>query len=354
MIVKTVPAAILATGVGLALAGCQNDHQTSSGASGGADAYPTPQTQPLDPAEAAGATDETPVEVKQEPNQVVYWVLPGPRELDPAVFGTPENPKMTLKPVLEKAQALVDQGKAPPSVPGLLKDLPILVGVPMKARETDEQGNWVLKKPNPFSDKAKIVSGSFEATYRDLANADSPGPPGKTDDSAAMEARFTDPKGNEYRAVLDHVVKPPFPGYQTDGGVMIDGTHHGDTGTGSPLMPEVDTKAAFWGVGELYINGELAETKRVMHMMTTEVVRTRDYELVFEKDLPLPPEERQIADQSHHTHLVVLPVQAGPEGPFFKPLETAFTLPNGKPQPFIHVMFEQDAIEKGGAGYAFR
>jgi len=283
-------------------------------------------------------------QVKQDEGKVVYWVLPGPRRLDPAVFGTAANPKMLAEPKIKAAQKMADAGKMPPSVPVLLQELPILVGVPAKARSQDENGNLWFKQPNPFGNKAEIISGDFNATFTDVVKTDPPGKPGETPDQASMEANFTDPAGNEYRVVLDHVVKPPFPGYNTEGGVMLDSTHHGNTGTGSPLMPEVDTIAAFWGVGDVYINGELAQPMRVMHLMTTEIVRNKQYELVFEKDLPLPPSERHIRAQKTHTHLVVLPIKATKKGPVFSPLKTAFNLPNGKAQPFMHIMYEQDEI----------
>ena len=283
-------------------------------------------------------------QVKQDEGQVVYWVLPGPRRLDPAVFGTAADPKMLAEPKIKAAQKMADAGKMPPSVPALLQELPILVGVPAKARTQDGNGDLWFKQPNPFGNKAEIISGDFNATFTDVVKTDPPGKPGKTPDKASMEANFTDPAGNEYRVVLDHVVKPPFPGYNTEGGVMLDSTHHGDTGTGSPLMPEVDTIAAFWGVGDVYINGELAQPMRVMHLMTTEIVRNKQYELVFEKDLPLPASERHIRDQKTHTHLMVLPIKATKQGPVFSPLKTAFKLPNGMPQPFMHIMYEQDEV----------
>ncbi|MGJ3243403.1 MAG: hypothetical protein ACFE0O_10690 [Opitutales bacterium] len=285
--------------------------------------------------------------VFQEPGKITYWVLPGPRKLDPAVFGTPGDPNKAtrLKPRIKQARQQVKADRMPPSIPQLLKDLPILVGVPMKARSTTPEGDWVLKMPNPFGNEARIIEGQFTATFTDVVDHDTPGKPGQTPDSATMEATFKDPAGNAYRAVLDHVVMPPLPGYETDGGVLLDGTHHGDTGTGSPLMPEVETIAAFWGVGKLFVNGEPTGDMHMMHLMTTEVVRDRDYHLVFEKDLPLPPEERQIQDQTHHTHLVILPVTPRQGGPVFNPLPTAFELPNGKKQPFIHVMFEEDTVD---------
>jgi len=321
----------VAAGVGCAamLAGC---------ATGGGETTAT----------AATGDEERTLRVRQAPGGVVYWVMPGPRELSESVFGTPENPKMLAAPKIAAAEAAVEAGRMPPSVPGLLRELPILVGVPEKARSVTADGRQVLKQPNPFSDQARIVEGSFDVTYRSVVDEDPPGPPGKTPDNVDLEVSFTDPAGNDYRVEWDHVVKPPFPGYQTAGGVMIDGTHHGDTGTGSPLMPEVRTEGAFWGIGDLYVNGELREPGRVMHMMTTEVVRDRQYRLVQEADLPLPSSERHIPDQEQHTHLVVLPIRPEPgEGPKFAPLRHGFELPNGQVQPFIHVMFEQDEIVSG-------
>jgi len=285
--------------------------------------------------------------VKQDSGNVVYWVMPGPRELSPEVFGTPDNPKMRLKPKVREAQGMVAAGKAPPSVPKLLKDLPILVGVPVKARTTMDDGRTqVLKQPTPFSDDGLIVSGNFEAKFWDEVNKDTPGKPGDTPDQAKMTAEFTDPQGNEYKVVLDHVVKPPFPGYETDGGVMLSDYHHGGTGTGSPLMPQVWTLGAFWGVGEVHVNGELRSKKRVMHLMTSETVRDNDYHLALQEEMPLSPDEWLVKGQPHHTHLIVMPIQATKKGPKFKPLETAFKLGGGKKQPFMHIMFEQDTVVK--------
>jgi hypothetical protein len=282
--------------------------------------------------------------VRQEPGQVVYWVTPGPRELGEAVFGTPDDPKMTLAPKLKAAREAVEAGKMPPTVPALLRDLPILVGVPEEARSTGPDGGQVLKQPTPFSDDGRIIEGSFRAAFHDETETDPAGPPGKTPDAAEMEAEFTDPEGNEYRVVLDHVVKPPFPGYETDGGVMLDDVHHGATGTGTPLMPQVWTVGAFWGVGEVYVNGELEAPRQVMHLMTSETVRTTDYSLALQEDLPLAPGEWHVEGQPHHTHLIVLPVEATDKGPVFSPVPTAFELPNGETQPFMHVMFEQDTV----------
>ena len=280
--------------------------------------------------------------IKQEAGKTVYWILPGPRSgMSEQVFGTPDNPKRTLE------QKLAQVDKTP--IRDLLRELPILVSAPKKFRKADEGGAryTAFAHPTPFSNKGRPLppdkSGYFEATYLDRVAEDQPGKPGNTPDEVELETWFHDPAGNRYRLEFDHVVQPPFPGYSTQGGVFIDGWLHGTTGTGAPLMPKEYTRAAWWGIVHLYINGEKVDTK-VAHMMTTEVVRNRDYELAVDEDLPLEPGERFIPGQQHHTHLIVMPIKPTPNGPVFEPVNTAFELPNGKKQPFIHVMFEEDTI----------
>ena len=274
--------------------------------------------------------------VEQPEGRVVYWVLPGPRRIDPAVFGTPQHPETTGEEALAQARG---------PVKALLQKLPILVGLPLKLRATTPDGSGYIQTtiPTPFGDRGRIVSGRLAVTYLDKQQGDKPGPPSATEDDVKLELAFTDPQGHRYEVKLLHVVMPPIPGYETDGGVLLDGFHHGKTGTGSPLMPKVYTYGAFWGLADLYIDGKLADSHKMTHCMTTNTVRDQNYRLVFEAEEPLPP-ERTIAGQIHHTHCIVLPVTGTPEGPVFEPLKTAFTLPNGETQPFIHIMFEQDEI----------
>lgn len=282
------------------------------------------------------------VEVAQPADRIVYWVLPGSRRLEADTFGTPESPRARLEPKMDA----VLEGNAPPAMPQTLKRAPFMVGIPEAARSVTTEGDYVFAKPNGFSNKARIISGEFTSSMTDMVREDPQGPPAKTPDSAEFEASFTGPAGHDYRVVLDHVVKPPFPGYKTQGGVFTDGYLHGDTGTGTPLMPRQYTHAAWWGLGELYIDGDQVDDHRVMHLMTTEVVRNKDYELAHTEDLPLDSEERHISDQAHHTHLMMPPLKGVPgKGPVFDPVPTAFELPNGQSQPFLHIMFEQDELE---------
>lgn len=102
---------------------------------------------------AAGADKSGPLinkaTFKQEAGKTVYWVLPGPRKLSEEVFGTPDNPKRTLKQALAKVHK--------PPIRELLKDLPLLVSAPMKFRKTNEAGTkfTVFAHPTPFSDKGR-------------------------------------------------------------------------------------------------------------------------------------------------------------------------------------------------------
>jgi len=292
---------------------------------------------------AFGHTQAAEVKVSQEPGKVVYWVLPGKRPLSKMVFGTPDNPKATVADKIKEARGPVKE---------LLKKLPFLVGAPLKARGVNEAGDkfTVLKVPTLFSNKAMITSGEFYITYKDNQPYDMPGKPGATKDAVDLISKFTDPAGNKYELKVKHVIQPPIPGYETAGGVMTNAFHHGTTGTGSPLMPRVYTYAAFWGVGDVIVNGEVVDRNKVMHFMTTQTVRDKEYNLALDEDLPLKP-ENTIAGQIHHTHGVVLPIKATPKGPVFDPVKTAFKLPNGMRQPFIHIMYEQDTIVKGPFSY---
>ncbi len=295
-----------------------------------------PTTTQPQPSMDESAEGERALHVAQSPGNIVYWVMPGPRRIDADVFGTPDNPQMTGMEAMQQA---------PPPIQNLIQDLPTVVGLPEQARGTTSDGSSYTRTtmPTPFGDGGQIVSGQMDIVYRDRQTGDSDGPPGDTTDTVESDVSFTDPAGNDYRIEFDHIVQPPFPGYETDGGVLLDGVLHGATGTGSPLMPEVYTHGAFWSIAHVNINGERVDENKVFHCMTTETVRDSDYRLVFDRELPLSPSET-IAGQSHHTHCIVLPITATPDGPVFEPVETAFELPNGQNQPFIHVMYEQDEI----------
>lgn len=298
------------------------------------------------------------VTVKQDPGKFVYWVKPGPRvNLSEEVFGTPESPK---RHDVETYVAQTDLGP----IKQLLRDMPALVSAPEKDRQTNESGTayTAFAKPGPFSNNAQPLTmeadsnGFFRARMVNNVETDQPGGPFNAADELDFEAEFHDPDGNHYRIDMQTLVQPPIPGYETGGGVVVDTELHGTTGTGTPLMPREYTHGAFWGFGDLYVNGEKKGTW-MTHLMTTEIVRKNDYSLAIDEELPLPADKRPITSQPHHTHLIMLPVEPykpmpvlgsllglGPTAPRHAPVETAYELPNGEKQPFIHMMFEQDTI----------
>lgn len=276
------------------------------------------------------------VKVIQEPGKIVYWILPGPTKLNEQVFGTPDHPMQTGELKTQQAEGAVKE---------LFMEFPIMAGVPIQMRETNEDNTefTVTKKPTPVSNNARIVDGEFEITYKDLQPYDLPGDPTETLDDVDVTVKFTDPQGNQYEIEVLKLYQPPFPGFESGGGVMTDAFIHGETGTDSPLFPKIFAYGAFWGIGNIKVNGELADTDKWVHFMTTQNVRNMNYDFVTSEGLPLMPEDT-FSGQVHHTHVIVRPIKITPEGPVFDPVKTAFTLPNGKNQPFIHIMFEQETI----------
>ncbi len=314
--------------------------------------------------------------VKQEPGNVFYWVAPGPRKVSPEVFGRPGDlrEEATLEYKVDRAKSLSEAGKMPESVVKMLPNVPQLVGLPRdawndgtivratwnhqkrKLVQSDDADEFWYTRPTFFSNIAYPVppkpdkKNHFKLTYIDRQKTDQPGPPVETKDDVELDITFHDPDGNRYRLEIFQTFMPPLPGYDTGGGVFVDGSHHGKTGTGSPLMPQVYTYGAYWAVGRLWVNGEGPQI-RVTHAMTTEVVRDKGYRLVTGEEMPLESEERIVAEKNHHTHLVVVPVKPTVMGPEYAPVETAFTVKEGKlkgeKQPSIHIMFEQEEIVSG-------
>jgi len=227
----------------------------------------------------------------------VLWILPGKRELDPKVFGTPDKPKM-------------------------------LESLPLNQRTVSEDGEsfTTTKGPTPFSDKAKPVRGEITIQVDDRTPVDDP----NSLDKAQLTAVFTGPEGiNEYKVELKHII-PVGPDHQFFGGVGTDIYMHGSTGIGEPLMPPVWSYVTLWGYGDVYRNGDKVGEKRLIHSMVTPKVRNEDDELLFSQRDNL----REL-----NVHLILPPVKIVDGEPMDSPVPTGFTLPNGNEQPFFHVNF---------------
>jgi hypothetical protein len=107
-------------------------------------------------------------------------------------------------------------------------------------------------------------------------------------------------------------------------------------------MPQMMAFIAFWGEGDLYVDGELVPQKRFVHFMLSERVRDLDYNLVF-NDVVDPEGPLQ-------AHLILPPVALATEGPVDSPVPTRFILPEitgmNVEQPFLHIMYETVKVNR--------
>ncbi len=234
---------------------------------------------------------------------VAIWQYPDRRALDPALFGTPDAP--------------------------LNIDL-----LPLANRETTADGSayTTIRNPAMFSNNIEMIEGSFAMQVRDLTAQDSR----DSRDEIAMEAEFAAPDGRMIRVVMNRVI-PVGPDHPFFGGVGTDVLMHGSTGIGTPLVAREFSYITAWGVGDIYVDGEMADSGRVVHVMVSERTRDADYMSGFDVAMP---DELEI-------HLAMPPVRVSPDGPQPSPVPTGVMLPNGAEQPFIHVNFYGNAEVTG-------
>ena len=144
---------------------------------------------------------------------------------------------------------------------------------------------------------------------------------------------------HHYQLILEQLL-PVGQAHPFFGGVLIDGVLFGRTGFGTRLQPTARTLAAFWGRGRLYVDNVLAANDRVVHLMTTDRLRSPDYDgyrLLWDHEL----------GRAHgvQTHLLLPDMVVTPRGGMQKrPLPSGFIMANGHQQPFIHLMFETTLI----------
>ena len=234
---------------------------------------------------------------------VAIWQYPDRRALDPALFGTPDAP--------------------------LNIDL-----LPLANRETTADGSayTTIRNPAMFSNNIEMIEGNFAMQVRDLTAQDSR----DSRDEIAMEAEFAAPDGRMIRVVMNRVI-PVGPDHPFFGGVGTDVLMHGSTGIGTPLVAREFSYITAWGVGDIYVDGEMADSGRVVHVMVSERTRDADYMSGFDVAMP---DELEI-------HLAMPPVRVSPDGPQPSPVPTGVMLPNGAEQPFIHVNFYGNAEVTG-------
>jgi len=246
----------------------------------------------------------------------VRWILPGPRGLDPAIFGTPGA---------EKGLDLLPLGKRANTPNGYFFSM-----------------DGTNPAPTPFSDKSKAITGEAEIEVKDVTAVSGP----TTQDKVDAEFEFTSPAGDKYKLVVKKAL--PEIDHENFGGVGINALQHGATGIGTPLMPQLMSYVAFWGAGRLWVNGIEQTDTRFVHFMLSQRVRTdvnadgSGYELAFNDEVD--------ADGPWQAHLILPPVALRNGGPVMNvPVPTGFevTMPNGMTveQPFMHIMFDSVKVD---------
>ncbi len=223
------------------------------------------------------------------------WQFPDKRALDPVLFGTPAQPlNVELLPLDNRAVS------------------------------ADGSAFTTIVNPSMFSNNIAMTTGKFNMQVRDLTAKDGPG----SMDEIAMEAEFAAPDGRMIKIVMNKII-PKGPDHPFFGGVGTNVLMHGGTGIGTPLVAEEFSYITAWGIGDMYIDGELVDQGRVVHIMVSERTRDADFQVGFGV---AQPDQLEI-------HLAMPPLKGSPTGPVASPVPTGVTLPNGMQQPFIHVNF---------------
>jgi len=220
-------------------------------------------------------------------NTSTRWVLPGPRFVDPVVFGTPAHP--------------VGWEQAP---------FPLIGMQPSWLRS--EYGKYTfVDHATPFSDWMTVGVGSVKMNLVDATAIDG----ARTKDKIDFDATFKSPDGKfTYRVVCKKAL-PHGKGYPFFGGVVTNHLLHGGTAIGTRLMPTEFTYAGFWGVGKIYRNGKLVNDGQIIHMMIGEFVRGDNQDLQFDGG---------VDPHGVTMHLMVPPYKVTPHGPVLAPVKTGY------------------------------
>ncbi len=220
----------------------------------------------------------------------VRWQLPGPRQMDPAVFGTLDHP--------------LGWESAP---------FPLL-GIPPSMRQQRNGRYTIVDHATPFSDWFVAGTGDLRMTVTDRTAIDG----ATTKDTVDFEATFQSPdKAHDYRVVA----KTPLPHgkfFPFFGGVVTDHLLHGSTGIGTKLMPTEYSYVSFWAKGQVFVNGKLTNDNQLIHVMVTEFVRGDRNALQFDGGVGANGIGGKVL------HLMVPPYRIGPKGPEKSPIRSGY------------------------------
>ncbi len=240
-----------------------------------------------------------------EKDTSTHWILPGPRFLDPAVFGNPAHP------------IGFEQAPFP------------LIGIPPSLRRSENGKYTFVDHATPFSDWMEVGVGSVRMKLVDATAIDG----ARTKDKVNFDATFKSPDGRfTYRVVVKKAL-PHGMGYPFFGGVVTNHLMHGATNIGTRLMPTEFIYAGFWGVGKIYRNGKLVNDGQLVHVMVGENVRDHKGKLQFDGG---------VNPRGMTMHLMVPPYRVSPKGLVLAPVKTGYA-----PFPLIkkHMMAQMKMLK---------
>lgn len=281
-----------AVAVPLLLGGCASSGSMGGGHAGsqpavGLSAYTMQHARfPEPPDRIGGPVTITAVQESGSTRQT----LPGPRSLDPAVFGTPANP--------------LGWEKAP---------FP-LVGIPTSMRLSNGDGYTIVDHATPFTDWLVTGTGTLRMSVTDITAHDGR----TTKDKVDFEATWQAPDGSHDYRVVANTPLPHGKFFPTFGGVVTDHLMHGSTGIGTKLMPTMYSYVSFWAKGDFYADGRLVNPDQLIHVMITEPVRGDGEKLAFDGGVGGGGTGGKVL------HLMIPPYKIGPKGPEKAPLKSGF------------------------------
>ncbi len=238
-------------------------------------------------------------------NTSTHWVLPGPRFLDPVVFGNSAHP------------VGFEQAPFP------------LIGIPPGLRKSEGGKYTFVDHATPFSDWMEVGVGSVSMKLVDVTAIDG----ARTKDKVDFDATFKSPDGRFTYRVVSKKALPHGMGYPFFGGVVTNHLLHGSTNIGTRLMPTEFIYAGFWGVGKIYRNGKLVNDGQIIHVMLGELVRGNNQNLQFDGG---------VDSRGMMMHLMVPPYRVSPKGPVLAPVKTGYA-----PFPLIkkHMMAKMKMLK---------
>ncbi len=192
--------------------------------------------------------------------------------------------------------------------------------------------------PTPFSNNIEETVGSYKF---EVSNVDSEDSETSQDAVTSVNIEFTGNDGTTFLIDEIRVIhKPEGAGHHTFfGGVGQNEVMHGNTGIGNHLMPKLLSYITLWGTTDLKNaeTGEVLDSNRLVHIMTTTNVRDEDLNLITSVE----EDQSDYNFRNVQTH-VILPPQD---------MQGNFSPVMGTDHGFLHLMFEKVKLEEGQRDY---